>query len=175
MKRRKNNHMPCWSTRPTTVPAGSDHYFFTKIVRPSQNFKIKQQSPPAGSEGWPSGSLMTPVLYFYKLKAKNASVSSLTNRSAEKCCSARKKFSASRPQAKAELGTDGSSSLLAIAPRARTARVRFPAPGRQTVSGSLATSVTSATGEKTVYAGMCNYKPVNPFQGEIWGSRSPFK
>ena len=32
-------------------------------VRPSQNFKIKQQSLPAGTVGWPSGSLMTPVLF----------------------------------------------------------------------------------------------------------------
>ena len=30
-------------------------------VRPSQNFKIKRQSLPAGTVGWPSGSLMTPV------------------------------------------------------------------------------------------------------------------
>ena len=31
-------------------------------VRPSQNFKIKQQSLLAGTVGWPSGSLITPVL-----------------------------------------------------------------------------------------------------------------
>ena len=31
-------------------------------VRLSQNFKIKRQSLPAGTVGWPSGSLMTPVL-----------------------------------------------------------------------------------------------------------------
>ena len=40
---------------------------FTQSVRPSvsqsQNFKIKRQSLPAGTVGWPSGSLMTPVLY----------------------------------------------------------------------------------------------------------------
>ena len=40
---------------------------FIQIVRPSvrssqQNFKIKRQSLPAGTVGWPSGSLMTPVL-----------------------------------------------------------------------------------------------------------------
>ena len=52
-----------WSTRPTTVPAGSDHYFHTECpsVRPSHNFKVKRQSLPAGTVGWPSGSLMTPV------------------------------------------------------------------------------------------------------------------
>ena len=39
-----------WSTRPITVPAGSDHYFHTECpsvrpsVRPSQNFKFKRQS-----------------------------------------------------------------------------------------------------------------------------------
>ena len=49
----------------TTVPAGSDHYFHTccPSVRPAQNFKIQRQSLPAGTVGWPSGSLMTPVLY----------------------------------------------------------------------------------------------------------------
>ena len=70
-----------WSTRPTTFQAGSDHYFHTECppvrtyvrlsvrpfvrtsVRPSQNFKIKRQSLPAGTVGWPSGSLMTPVLW----------------------------------------------------------------------------------------------------------------
>ena len=31
-------------------------------VRPSQNFKIKRKSLPAGNVGWPSGSLMTLVL-----------------------------------------------------------------------------------------------------------------
>ena len=53
-----------WSTRPTTVPAGSDHYFHTECptVRPSKNFKIKLKSLPAGSLGWPSGSLKSPVL-----------------------------------------------------------------------------------------------------------------
>ena len=30
-------------------------------------------------------------------------------------------------------------------------------------------SVISATGEKTVYNRMCNYKPVTSFQGKIWG------
>ena len=34
-------------------------------VRPSQNFKIKRQSLPAGTVGWPSGSLMTPVLWAF--------------------------------------------------------------------------------------------------------------
>ena len=56
------------------VPAGSDHYFHTccpyvrtsvrTSVRPAQNFKIQRQSLPAGIVGWPSGSLMTPVLFF---------------------------------------------------------------------------------------------------------------
>ena len=34
-------------------------------LRPSQNFNIKRQSLPAvgTTVGWPSGSLMTPVLY----------------------------------------------------------------------------------------------------------------
>ena len=36
-------------------------------VRPSQNFKIKRQSLPARSVGWPSGSLMTPVFSLYIL------------------------------------------------------------------------------------------------------------
>ena len=46
------------------MPSGSDHYFHTDCmsVRPSQNFKIKRQSLPARTVGWPSGSLMTPVL-----------------------------------------------------------------------------------------------------------------
>ena len=58
-----------WSIRPTTVSAGSDHYFHTECpsirtsVRPSQNSKIKRQSLQAGTVGWPNGSLMTPVLY----------------------------------------------------------------------------------------------------------------
>ena len=53
----------------SSVPAGSDYYFHTECpslppyVRTSQNFKIKRQSLPAGTVGWPSGSLMTPVLY----------------------------------------------------------------------------------------------------------------
>ena len=34
---------------------------FTQSVRPSQNFTIKRQSLPAGTVGWPSASLMTPV------------------------------------------------------------------------------------------------------------------
>ena len=59
-----------WSTRPTTVPAGSYHYFHTcpsvrPSVRPAQNFKIKRQSLPAGTVGWPSGSWMTPVLFIF--------------------------------------------------------------------------------------------------------------
>ena len=56
-----------WSTRPTTVPAGSDHYFTQSVrpsVRTSQNIKIKRQSLPAGTEGWPSGSLMTCSFWF---------------------------------------------------------------------------------------------------------------
>ena len=54
-----------WSTRPTTVLAGSDHYIHTDCpsFRRSQNFKInKQKSLPAGTVGWPSGLLMTPGL-----------------------------------------------------------------------------------------------------------------
>ena len=39
-----------WSTRSTTV------------IRPSQNFKIKQKSLPAGTVGWPRGSLMNSCL-----------------------------------------------------------------------------------------------------------------
>ena len=35
--------------------------------RPFQNFKIKRQSLPAGTVGWPSGSLMTPVLFILSL------------------------------------------------------------------------------------------------------------
>ena len=56
-----HTHVFYWSTRPTTVQAGSDHYFHKECpsVRPSQNFKIKRQSLPAGTVGWPSGSLMT--------------------------------------------------------------------------------------------------------------------
>ena len=44
--------------------AGSDHYFHSECpsVRPSQNLKIKRQSLPALTVGWPSGSLMTPDL-----------------------------------------------------------------------------------------------------------------
>ena len=55
--------------RPTTVPAGIDYYFHTECpyVRPYQNFRIKRQSLPAGTVGWPSGSLMTPVLLFLNL------------------------------------------------------------------------------------------------------------
>ena len=34
-------------------------------IRPSQNFKIKRQSLPTGTVGWSSGSLMTPVLFFF--------------------------------------------------------------------------------------------------------------
>ena len=40
---------------------------FTQCVRPSvrpfQNFRIRPQSLPAGTVGWPSGSLMIPVLF----------------------------------------------------------------------------------------------------------------
>ena len=51
-----------------TGPAGSAHYFHTGCpsvrpsVRPSQNIKIERRSLPAGTVGWPSGSLTTPVL-----------------------------------------------------------------------------------------------------------------
>ena len=54
--------------RPQSLPAGSDHYFHTECpsvrlsVRTSVPIKIKRQSLPAGIVGWPSGSLMTPVL-----------------------------------------------------------------------------------------------------------------
>ena len=59
-----------WSTRPTRVPAGNDHYFQTGCpsVRPIQNFKIKRQSLPAGTVGWPSGSLMTPILFCFHFR-----------------------------------------------------------------------------------------------------------
>ena len=42
-----------WSPRPTTVTAGSDHYFHTNCpyVRTFQNFKVKRQSLPAGTPG----------------------------------------------------------------------------------------------------------------------------
>ena len=45
--------MFCWSTRPTTVLAGSDHYFHTGClsVRTSQNFKIKRILLPAWTVG----------------------------------------------------------------------------------------------------------------------------
>ena len=36
--------------------------FTQTSVRPSQNFKIKRQSLPVATVGWPSGSLVTPVL-----------------------------------------------------------------------------------------------------------------
>ena len=63
--------------------AGSDHYFQTvsvcPSVRPSQNFKIKRQSLPAGTVGRPSGSLMTPVLYkIFFLKWHNKVILSMT-------------------------------------------------------------------------------------------------
>ena len=61
-----------WSTRPTSVPACSDHYFHTDClsVHP-KNSKIKRQSLPAGTMGWPSGSLMAPVLYFSCFRSKD--------------------------------------------------------------------------------------------------------
>ena len=34
-------------------------------VNPSQNFEIKLQSLPARTVGWPSGSLITPVLLYF--------------------------------------------------------------------------------------------------------------
>ena len=53
-----------WSTRPTTVAPGSDHYFPKGCLRLSvlvfQNFKIKRKSLPARNVGWPSWSLATP-------------------------------------------------------------------------------------------------------------------
>ena len=50
-----------WSTRPTTVPACSEHYFYTecKSVRLSVP---KLQNQATITVGWPSGSLMTPIL-----------------------------------------------------------------------------------------------------------------
>ena len=36
--------------------------YYPLSVHPAQNFKIQRQSLPAGTVGWPSGSLMTPVL-----------------------------------------------------------------------------------------------------------------
>ena len=54
------------STRPT-VTAGSDHYIFTHVVRPSVRHKISKSSEkslPTGTVGWPSGSLMIPVLCY---------------------------------------------------------------------------------------------------------------
>ena len=49
---------------------GSDHYFTQSVrpsVHPSQNFKIKRQSLPAGTVGWPSRSLMTPICVIFFL------------------------------------------------------------------------------------------------------------
>ena len=50
--------------------AGIDHYFQTGCpsvrmsFRPTvQNFEIERKSLPARTVGWPSGSLMTPVLF----------------------------------------------------------------------------------------------------------------
>ena len=60
----------------STVLAGSDHYFHTECpsVRPSQSLKIKRQSlRAAGTVGWPSGSLMTPVLYLIIFKSVSLS------------------------------------------------------------------------------------------------------
>ena len=39
-------------------------------IRPAQNLKIQRQSLPAGTVGWPSGSLMTPVLFNLISKSK---------------------------------------------------------------------------------------------------------
>ena len=55
-------------------PGRYDQYFLTVVrpsvrlsvlssILPSQNFKIKQLSLPVGPVGWPSGSLMIPVLF----------------------------------------------------------------------------------------------------------------
>ena len=67
----KSKKRPTWSLsidprgRPQSWPVVIT--IFIQSVRssvcPSQNFKIKRQSLPAGTVGWPSGSLMTPVLY----------------------------------------------------------------------------------------------------------------
>ena len=43
-------------------------------VRPAQTFKIQLQSLPAGTVGWPSGSLMTPVFYFIHFIYRNGNV-----------------------------------------------------------------------------------------------------
>ena len=59
------NSRDFWTTRPTTVSAGSDHYFHTAClsVRPFQLLKIKRKSLLAWTVKWPSGSLMTPILF----------------------------------------------------------------------------------------------------------------
>ena len=60
-----------------TVTAGSDHCSWTSSVRPSvptfqnkTNFKRKQCLLLAILWVWPSGSLMTPVLYFFTLSGQ---------------------------------------------------------------------------------------------------------
>ena len=45
-----------------TIFTQSVRQFVRTYVRPFQNIKIKRQSLPAGTVGWPSGSFMTPVL-----------------------------------------------------------------------------------------------------------------
>ena len=61
-----------WSTKPTTVPAGSDHYFFKQIVRPSQNFQIKRQSLPA--EWIIDDSCLVHVIFFARYVAHYSSI-----------------------------------------------------------------------------------------------------
>ena len=69
------------STRPTTITAGSDHYFHTDCpyvhasVSPSvpklQNQAKITASPVTVLVGWPSGSLITPVLFFIHLHVRS--------------------------------------------------------------------------------------------------------
>ena len=63
-----------WSTRPTTVLDGSDHYFHKGClsVRPKTS-KSSENHCRARTDGWPSGSLMTPLscfTYFQMLASK---------------------------------------------------------------------------------------------------------
>ena len=40
----------------------------THVVRTYVRLSVRRQSLPAGTVGWPSGSLMTPILYTILLK-----------------------------------------------------------------------------------------------------------
>ena len=53
-----------WSTRPTTVPDGSDHYFRTCCPSVPNLQNQLWKSHPVGIVGWPSGSLKTCFSFF---------------------------------------------------------------------------------------------------------------